>query len=79
MTLLSNFQKIEERILDRDDSRLLEMLLFGGYSVNNAKSLIFFQCYHSVNKYMILKHFMLIQKFDAIQKFENPFTVLSTL
>ena len=38
MTLLTNLQKVEEYILDRNNSRLSEILLFGDSSFNNAKN-----------------------------------------
>ena len=38
MTLLTNLQNVEENILDRNYSRLSEMLLFGDSSFSNAKN-----------------------------------------
>ena len=38
MTLLSNFQNFDKNILDRNYSKLSEILLFGDYSFNNAKN-----------------------------------------
>ena len=41
MTLLTNLQHVEENILDRNYSRLSEVLLFGDSSFKNAKAQIF--------------------------------------
>ena len=38
MTLLTNLQNIEENILDRNDSWLSEILLFGDSLFNDAKN-----------------------------------------
>ena len=38
MTLLTNFQNVEENILDRNNSRLSDVLLFGDSSFNDAKN-----------------------------------------
>ena len=38
MTLLTNLQNVEENILDRNYSRLSEILLFGDSSFNDAKN-----------------------------------------
>ena len=38
MTLLTNLQNVEEDILDRNNSQLSEILLFGDASFNNAKN-----------------------------------------
>ena len=38
MTLLTNLQNVKENILDRNYSRLSEILLFGDSSFNDAKN-----------------------------------------
>ena len=47
MTLLNNIQSDEERILDRTDSILSEMLCYKGCSFNYAKE-TFFKSYQSI-------------------------------
>ena len=41
MTLLNNLQNVEENILDRNYSRLSDILLFGNSSFNDAKTQVF--------------------------------------
>ena len=38
MTLLTNFQNVEENILDRNNSRLSDVFLFGDSSFTDAKN-----------------------------------------
>ena len=43
MKLLNNLQNIEENNLDKNDSRLTEMLVFDDSSFNNAKKYKYFK------------------------------------
>ena len=57
ITLLNNLQNVEENILDRNYSRLSEILLFGDCSFNDAKK-VFLMLLFTI--YLILKSLMLL-------------------
>ena len=76
MTLLNNFQNVEENILDRNYSRLSEILLFGDCSFNDAKNTSVLNA--------TIQYIFDTKRFDAplanlskLQKFENPCAVSS--
>ena len=78
ITLLSNLQNTEENILDRNDFRVLEMLLFSDSSFSDAKKSILnatFQYNFDTKRFHV--SLTNIRKLLKPQKFENPFTVLS--
>ena len=58
MTLLNNLQNVEKNILDKNYSLLLEILLFGNSSFNNAKNT-------SILNATIHDIYLMLKKFDV--------------
>ena len=76
MTLWNNLQNIDENILDRNYSRLSEILLFGDSSFNDAKNTSILNA--TIQYIYDTKRFDVpLTNLSRLQKFENPFTVLS--
>ena len=48
-TFTDNFQSTGENILDKKDSQISELLLFGAPSNNDAIKYIYFECYHPIH------------------------------
>ena len=78
MTLLNNLQNVEENILDRNYSRLSEILLFGDSSFNDWKNT---NILNATIQYIFdtRRSEVPLTNLWKSQKFENSFTVLSPL